>query len=205
LYFSKINCLGEHTTKKKIILPGEYICGAEELMPGRGAYSQNDEVYSAVCGIEVSEGKDAQVKSKKHIKHLAPGDDVYAIVKSVMETKALLTIIPIESGKGERVLYSDFAAVKVQDISDHYVKSVKDEFRPGDILKAKVISTRAGVDVSTKLSPKYGVVKAFCSNCRSQLVLKSKRLMCTRCERTERRKLSEDYPSEGESNGNQDA
>lgn len=174
-------------------------------MPGRGAYSQNDEVYSAVCGVEVSEGKDAQVKSKKSIKPLAPGDDVYALVKSVSETKALLTIIPISSEHGARVIYSDFAAIKVQDISDHYVKSVKDEFRPGDIIKAKVISTRNGVDVSTKLSPKLGVIKAFCSNCRSQLVLKSRRLMCTRCERTERRRLSEEYPSEGDSNGNQDA
>jgi len=204
LYFSK-NHSGEHTTKKKVMIPGDYICGAEELMPGKGAYSQNDEVYSAVCGVETSEGKDATVSSRKHIKKIGPGDEVYAVVNSVSETKALLTIIPIESGKGERYVYSDFAAVKVQDISDHYVKSVKDEFRPGDIIKAKVISTRNGVDVSTKLSPKYGVVKAFCSYCRKQLVLKSRRLMCTVCERSERRKLSEDYPSEGESNGNQNA
>ena len=53
---------------------------------------------------------------------------------------------------------------------------------------------RSGVDVSVN-SPECGVVKAFCSSCRSGMDLKNGGLICSNCGRKESRKMSSEYPS----------
>jgi exosome complex component CSL4 len=116
-----------------------------------------------------------------------------------MESKALADVYVIQKNKGERFGKAETAAIKVQDISDRYVKFVSDEFRIGDIIKARVIDTQAGTDLSTKGNPAYGVLKAFCTRCRHAMVLKGSKVMCNSCGRTETRKLSKDYVEIGES------
>lgn len=127
---------------------------------------------------------------------LTAGDEVYGIITSVSEIKALVSIVPAQEN-GVRFAPSETAVIRVQDISERYVRTVKDELRTGDIVKARVSSTQNGVDLSVK-GPEYGVIKAFCTFCRRPMALNGSKLICNKCERTETRKVSNEYFSNGE-------
>jgi len=185
-------------TDKKILKPGDFICGAEENAGGQGTFNSNDEIYSSVFGTFENEGHEAKVKTNKTIKSAKIGDEVYGIVIDVMDSKALVAVVPLSNEKGVRFTPEGTAVIRVQDISERYVQTIKEEFRIGDIIKARVIAVGNGLDLSTKGSDEYGVIKAFCSRCRNVLVLKGSQLNCKRCERGERRKTSKYYLENGE-------
>jgi len=148
--------------------------------------------------MEACDGRDAKVSSQKSVRNMKPGDEVYGIITDVMDSKALVAVVPISDDKRIRFSPGDTAALRVQDIADRYVKFVKDEFRVGDLIRARVVSTTNGIDLTTQGSSDYGVIKAFCSKCRNVLVLKENKLMCRDCERPETRKLSKYYLVTGE-------
>jgi len=76
-------------------------------------------------------------------------------------------------------------------VRDSYVKNLSQEFSMSDIVKAKVINTQNMRLTTSEKS--LGVMKAYCSRCRSELQMDGKRLKCPSCGRTEKRKLSSDY------------
>jgi exosome complex component CSL4 len=193
-------CSGDSTAeeKKKILQPGDYICGAEELAAGSGTYNVNDEIRAAVLGEYVQQGHEAAVKAQKSVKQIKIGDEVYGIVTDAGEMKALVAVVPISAVSGDRYPSLETAAIMVQHMSERYVRSAKDEFRAGDIIKARVVSMERGLDLTTKGSPDYGVLKAFCTRCRHPLRLKGSALICEGCGRTERRRIAKGYVLTGE-------
>lgn len=181
---------------KKLVLPGEFIAGAEEAMPGKNTYSENDEIYSSACGELKEHEKEVVVEQKKE-RQAEPfiGMELVCMVRRTSPTKAFLDCIPADGidRPGSRIDIS--AVLPVQNIKREHVREVKDELRIGDMIKAKITKIERGdVDVSI-FGPQYGVIKAFCTVCRKEMVLKEGTLMCTHCERKESRKLSQDYLS----------
>ncbi|HIH23367.1 TPA: exosome complex RNA-binding protein Csl4 [Candidatus Micrarchaeota archaeon] len=178
----------------KLVEPGTYLAGAEEVLPGRGTFSENDEIFAATFGHVASTSKDAIVDSKKRILKIIVGTDVYGIVTNVMDSKALLQIIPLSDDKDARFPPSETAVLKVSSISPSFIRDIRDGIRIGDIVRAKVFSTRDGMEISMRESTEYGVIKAFCSRCRHNMILKSGgRLMCSSCGWMESRKISKFY------------
>jgi exosome complex component CSL4 len=188
----------DFTTTKKLLKPGDYMCGAEEKAPGQGTSEMNGEICATVFGEEVEGGRDAEVHSAKSVCPVRIGDEVLGVITNVMDSKALADVFVIQKSKSERFGKAETAALKVADISDRYVKFVSDEFRIGDIIKARVVDTQNGTDLSTKGNPAYGVIKAFCTRCRHAMVLKGSKVICKSCGRSETRKLSKDYVEQGE-------
>jgi len=182
---------------KKLVVPGEYLADAEEAMPGENAYSDKDEIYSASFG-EVREQNrvvDVAWEKSRHIEAIKPGMDLLCVVSRMSATKAFLDCTPttgaMETGSSMKVS----AVLPVQNVKRGYVRDLRDEVRAGDILKARISKIeRDGVDVSIS-DDQYGVLRAYCIDCRKDMVLKTGALICSNCGRRGNRKLSSEYPS----------
>jgi len=65
--------------------------------------------------------------------------------------------------------------------------------KPGDILRAKVVSDKNRTfHLSTK-EPNLGVIYAFCSRCGNVLNFSRMRMRCLKCGKIEKRKSAQDY------------
>src|SRR3972149_10250587 len=82
--------------------------------------------------------------------------------------------------------------IHISNVSEAYTEDIRDMFRLGDIIRAKVIQVKPPLQLTTA-EPILGVVRAMCSQCRGPLEVRERDLFCLRCERAERRKITQDY------------
>lgn len=178
--------------KGVLVYPGKHIGAPEEAAPGKGAYEKDHEVFASLSGRVVREHGEVVVLPKKDIVRVQPGQIIYGIVADVMENIALIEIEPLVRGRERFVPPSDYGVLRVMNIRDGFVPSAKTEMKRGDIVKARVEDTAKGTALSTK-GFDLGVVRAYCAVCRNEMILERSFLKCTRCGRTDRRKLSNSY------------
>lgn len=181
--------------EKKVAVPGEFLILEEEFLGGKNTFTTDEgNIYSNSVGEIVFNENDRTVNVKgKQATALKVPETVFAEVASVKDNRLLVHVIGLEDPSKRVVVSSRFATIRVADVSRAYVKSLRDAFKIGDLLKAKVSEVEAfGVNLRTN-EPELGVVKAFCSKCRAPLQLFDKNLKCLKCGRTEARKVSKDY------------
>jgi exosome complex component CSL4 len=182
---------------KKVVLPGEYIAGAEEVVPGENTYSENDEVYSSAFGEVRERERRVEVAWDKtrHMAQVKVGLELYCMVRKVSSNKAFLDCTPVADADKSGSAIEVSAVLPVTAIRNSYVRDMRDEVRTGDVIKARIAKIeRSGVDVSVN-APDCGVIKAYCTACRSGMDLKNGSLICSNCGRKESRKMSSEYPS----------
>lgn len=177
--------------KKKLVIPGEHISGAEEGLPGSNAYMEKDDIYSAVVGEpECVDGKIDVKRSKSRVETPSVGQEMYCLVARATPTKAFCTCMAASEleGTGKRGIVID-AVLPVTAISKGYVKEIGDAVRIGDIIKARLDKIeRKFYDIQI-VDKDLGVVKAFCSRCRSEMAQKGGRFTCKSCGWNETRKV----------------
>jgi exosome complex component CSL4 len=112
----------------------------------------------------------------------------------VTDTKPAMAICSViaQEGKDRAVSSETLASVHVSKLSSSYVEDAGDVMKAGDIIRASVIQADPSVQLSTA-GPHFGVVRALCSRCRNPLEKKNNRLYCEKCDRTENRKIADDY------------
>jgi len=177
------------------VLPGDEVAIAEEYMSGEGTYERDGKIYASAVGeLDL----DAREKLVKVILDNPPivlqeGDVVLA---EVTDTKPAMAICNIIAQEGrERVVSSEtLASVHVSKLSSSYVEDAGDVMKAGDIIRGTVIQAEPSVQLSTA-GPHFGVVRALCSRCRNPLEKRGRSLYCEKCDRTENRKLADDYRS----------
>lgn len=175
--------------EKKIVIPGDYIGSEEEFIPGKNTTTEKEGIISLVNGELEKYGRMMEVITKrKTFVEITEGMGAYCVVEQTSSTKAFLRCIPIV--KDNERSYPNFEAVlPISSIRRGYVESIASEVRIGDIIKAKVTKKEKSlIDVSI-MDHDCGVVKAFCSRCRTNMIIKDDKLICNHCERTETRKL----------------
>lgn len=177
----------------KTVFPGDEVAVAEEFMPAEGTYELDGKILSSLAGnLELDqEEKIAKVTPKNPLVVLKNGDSVFCRITDVRASMAICEIFAVE-GKEREITGDTSATIHVSKLSSDYVQDVGREFRPGDLIRAKVIQTRPSVQLSTQ-EPHFGVVKARCRKCRSPLSVHGKALRCEPCERVENRKVADDY------------
>jgi exosome complex component CSL4 len=84
----------------------------------------------------------------------------------------------------------------ISDVSDRYVDSMNDVCKPGDIIRAKVISGKNRIFHLTTNDKNLGILYAFCSRCGTLLEAQHYDLHCPKCGNVERRKMAPDYGKE---------
>ncbi len=184
----------EEPTDNKIVLPGDLIGTSEEFTPKEGTFVDKGNIYAATTGIVKVNSKERSISVIPVTNvppHLQVGDIVIGQVTDVKDSVALVEIASIKD-KGEReIINVDQAAIHVSNVKDAYVKELSAEFEPFDIVKAKVIDLR-NMRLST-VNKELGVMKAYCSSCRTVMKKENGKLKCPKCNRVETRKLSSDY------------
>lgn len=175
---------------KKNTFIGQAVASCEEYVPGKNTFGEDDQIYSAVIGESQTDGKSISVTpSGKKIIDVAAGSFVYGLVAEIRDTKAIVDCIIAEDYPDARFSMPSFgSSLPVQNIrTNSYVKTVRDELRVGDIVKAKVIATSPTILISVA-EQGLGVIVAFCSTCRNSMSLKNDFATCNNCEKTEKRK-----------------
>lgn len=180
---------------KQKVLPGEFLCTDEEFVPGANSYSENGAVFSGAAGAVNTDQrlKKIDVFPRKEVRLLQRGAAVFGRVTLVKENSALVSILPEPDAGNKTVINMTNAMLPIRNVSSEYVENLRDEFRIGDIIRAKVTKASSlGIDLATD-APGFGVVKAFCTRCRHPLHLFGNSLRCLNCGAHEKRKISSDY------------
>lgn len=184
----------EDLEKGGFVLPGELVGTTEEFKSGNGTAVIAGDIYSTATGNVLIDRKARVVSVKPNTitpNILKVGNVVYGRISDVRESGAMVEVAGIEGKENRAIVSVRTGDIHVSSVRDSYVKRLADEFRPSDIVRAKV------VDVErmrlTTAEDSLGVVKAYCSNCKGELVLEGKKLKCPVCNMTETRKISAEY------------
>ena len=176
---------------RKLVAPGDRIGVIEEYEYGDGLYEHKGIIRSSLVGW-------LEVDAEKHFATVIPtrkpllprsGDIVYAIVSSTSNKMASVMIISIDN----RLLNSYLTGLIHLKASSGRVKTIKELFKPGDIIRCEVLDFRNGVYHLTTKSFNLGVVYTVCSSCGASLVKTGKTLKCPACGNVEVRKTAQDY------------
>ncbi len=180
-----------------IVLPGDYLGVIEEYFPGDGVKEENGELYAIRAGTVVIDGDRMEI-SVEPLTDTPPlpkvGDVVIGQVIEVKPQTAIVQIIRIEGRENDReVATSKLAGIHISQVDEGYVEGMLNEFRIGDMVRARVIAAeKSPIQLSTK-GPDLGVIYALCTRCRTPLVRRGDKLVCPRCGHVETRKLSSMY------------
>ncbi len=179
--------------KKKIVTPGEDVAEVEEFISAEGTFEEDGKIKSALFGeLELDhDEKTARVKATNPMVTLKNGDVVFCEITDVRTSMAMCELVAVE-GQERNITGDTSATIHISKVSSEYTQDVGREFRPGDIVRAKVIQVKPSVQLSTQESH-YGVVKSLCRRCRATLKKQGRSLFCPACERTEGRKVADDY------------
>ncbi|MHC1580163.1 exosome complex RNA-binding protein Csl4 [Methanopyrus sp.] len=180
----------------RFVLPGDRITLAEAFYPGPGTYEDDGIVRAAVTGtVEVDlERREVRVKPLVDTPpKLRKGVPVIGRVQTVKEQVVLVRIDLAHDRMDREPAASGVGGIHISRVRDAYVEDLSEEFQPGDIVRAKVISVKTPIQLST-MGEEYGVILAYCSRCRSELErIKGRKLRCPTCGHTETRKVASGY------------
>lgn len=179
-----------------MVLPGDYVAESEEYLPGFGVYSEKGKLFSSNIGELELDPKThtAKVKVSTRIPKMQDvGIITLGVIADVTENTALVDLIPFESKNFVFVPNGVSAIIHVSKVKRGYTENMREEFRVGDIVRAKIIEVSRHTVSLTTSDKNLGVIQAFCSKCRSELVKKGTSLVCSKCGYMENRKFAYDY------------
>ena len=179
-----------------LVIPGERLGVIEEFIPDSGTYEKNGVIYSKIVGHSLMDLQNRRVS-------------VYPVVSGVVVPKVGTVVIgQIGNAQSDNVLVKIFrigskklsgnfgGILHVSDVSDRYVDQMSDVAKPGDIVKAKVISDKNQAFHLSTNDMGLGIVYAFCSRCGTLLEQQGYDLKCPKDGNVETRKLAPDYGKE---------
>ena len=183
--------------EEKLVFPGQFLVTAEEFSPGQNAFEDKEgKVAASAVGQPEFKSGEREVDVKKKGRNALPlekGDIVYGGVAMAKRDFVIIDIFKAERNGVPKVFSGASAVLVIRNVSRDYVEKLSDFLRIGDIVKAEVVLvSKYSNEISTEDS-QFGVVKAFCSECRQPLHLFQGKLKCLNCGSLEQRKISRDY------------
>lgn len=174
------------------VVPGEKIGVEEEVIPISGAYiDSKGYIRSFYVGRVILDTYKKTISVKPFIRReltLKQGAVVEGRITSTTDEIAVVRIYSYENNRVDAV-----GLLHISQISTEYVKDISDYVKPGDIVRARVISQGPPYLLTTR-EPPLGVITAQCSNCGSTLYLHSSGyLTCRTCGNQEKRKVAVGY------------
>jgi len=180
----------------QVVLPGERLGVIEEFIPDSGTYVKDGVIYSKIVGRALMDLLSKRVS-------------VYPLISGAVVPKVTSTVVgQVGHAQSDNVLVRIFkigskklsgvfsGILHISDVQERYVDSMSDVCKPGDIIRAKVISEKNQIyHLSTK-DKNLGVLYAFCSRCGDLLEQKRYEMRCPKCGHIEKRKTAVDYGKE---------
>jgi exosome complex component CSL4 len=179
-----------------LVLPGERLGVIEEFIPDSGTYVKDGIIYSKIVGRALMDLLNKRVS-------------VYPLISGAVVPKVSSTVVgQVGNAQSDNVLVRIFkigpkklsgvftGILHISDVQERYVDSMNDVCKPGDIIRAKVISEKNQIYHLSTNDKGLGVVYAFCSRCGNLLEPKRYEMRCLKCGNVEKRKNAVDYGKE---------
>lgn len=177
----------------QFVTPGERLGVIEEFTPGQGTYVEQGGIRAKVSGSML-------LDLQKKIVSVYPlfrgtrvpkvGSIVTGQVSNLQSKAANLRISKI----GNEHLSGFFGGLLyISDVSAAYVDSIQDAAKPGDIIRAKVISEKNGVYHLSTRDSNLGVLYSYCSRCGGMLQKKQYKMHCPKCGNIEKRHVAANH------------
>jgi exosome complex component CSL4 len=180
-----------------LVLPGERLGVIEEFIPDSGTYVRDGVIYSKIIGRALMDMLNRRV-SVYPLKEGAvvpkAGITVVGQVGNAQSDNVLVRIIEVGAKKKMSGVFSGI--LHISDASDRYIDSMNEVCKPGDVIRAKVISEKNQIFHLTTNDKNLGVIYGFCSQCGNLLEQSRQEMRCTKCGNIERRKTAMDYGKE---------
>jgi exosome complex component CSL4 len=177
-----------------LVLPGERLGVIEEFIPDSGTYVKDGVIYSKIIGRALMDMLNRRVSVYPLGKEaLVPkaGISVIGQVGNAQSDNVLVRILQV--GRKKKMSGVFGGILHISDVSDRYIDSMNDVCKPGDIIRAKVISEKNQVFHLTTADKNLGVLYGFCSLCGNLLEQERNEMRCPKCGNIERRKTALDY------------
>ncbi|MGA3288782.1 MAG: exosome complex RNA-binding protein Csl4 [Candidatus Bathyarchaeia archaeon] len=179
-----------------LVVPGERLGVIEEFIPDSGTYVKDGVIYSKVVGRALVDLLNKRVSVYPLVNgELVPkvSTTVVGQIGNAQSDNVLVRIFKVENKR----LSGEFSGIlHISDVSDRYIDSMNDVCKPGDIVRAKVISGKNRIFHLSTNDKNLGIVYAFCSRCGNLLEPQRYELHCPKCGNTENRKIAPDYGKE---------
>ena len=180
-----------------LVLPGERLGVIEEFIPDSGTYVKDGVIYSKIVGRALMDMLNKRVSVYPLINGaVVPkvGSLVVGQCGNAQSDNVLVRIFEVGTKKKMSGVFSGI--LHISDVSDRYTNSMNEVCRPGDIIRAKVISEKNQIFHLTTADRNLGVLHAFCSTCSNILEQQRHEMHCPKCGNIERRKTAADYGKE---------
>ncbi|NLE06236.1 MAG: exosome complex RNA-binding protein Csl4 [Crenarchaeota archaeon] len=180
-----------------LVLPGERLGVIEEFIPDAGTYVKDGVIYSKIIGRALMDMLNKRVcvyPLNNGVVVPKVGAKVVGQVGNAQSDNVLVRIFEVGTKKKMSGVFSGI--LHISDVSDRYTNSMNEVCKPGDIIRAKVISEKNQIFHLTTADRTLGVLHAFCSTCGSLLEQEKHEMRCQKCGNIERRKTASDYGKE---------
>jgi exosome complex component CSL4 len=181
----------------RLVVPGERLGVIEEFIPDSGTYVKDGVIYSKTVGRALVDLLNKRVSVYPKVdRELVPkvSSIVIGQIGNAQSDNVLVRIFNL----GNKQLSGEFSGIlHISDVSDRYVDAMTDVCKPGDIVRAKVISSKNRIHHLSTNDKNLGILYAFCSRCGN--LLEHQRyddLRCPKCGNVEKRKVAPDYGKE---------
>ena len=179
-----------------LVVPGERLGVIEEFTPDAGTYSKDGVIYSKIIGRALMDMMNRRVSVYPLVSEASVpkvGTKVLGQVGNAQSDNVLVRIFKV----GPKRISGVFTGIlHISDVQDSYVDSMNDACRPGDIIRATVISEKNQIYHLSTVDKDLGVLYGFCSRCGGMLESKRYDMRCTKCGNLEKRKTAPDYGQE---------
>ena len=178
------------------VVPGDFLATAEEFVPGDGAYEEGGKIYSSSTGVVLVDVQTKHISVFSRIAGppaLKRGDVVVGRVEEVRDQTANVYIGVLRGREDRELPLPNMGTVHVSQVHTGYVKEMRRQFKPGDIVRARVLNARREPVQLSTAGDDLGVIVAACSRCRVPLEREDSKLRCPECGNVEFRKLASDY------------
>jgi exosome complex component CSL4 len=176
-----------------LVLPGERLGVIEEFIPDSGTYVKDGVIYSKIVGRSLVDLQNRRVS----VYAVADGATVpkvsAVVVGQIGNAQSDNVLVRILKIGGKKLSGSFGGILHISDVSDRYVNAMTDVCKPGDIIRAKVISDKNRIYHLSTDDKALGVLYGFCSRCGTLLEPQRYELRCPKCGNIEGRKMAQDY------------
>lgn len=180
----------------EFVVPGDFLATTEEFVPGDGAYEEEGRIYAASTGVVLVDASAKRISVFSRTPGpptLKRGDVIVGRVEEVRDQSANVYVGVLRGREDRELPLPNMGMIHISQTHTGYVKELSGQFKPGDIVRAKVLNARREPIQLTTAGDDLGVIVAACSMCRGLLEREGTKLHCPNCGNVEFRKLASDY------------
>jgi exosome complex component CSL4 len=179
------------------VLPGDKLGVIEQYLPGTGTYEKDGTIYANFTGNARIDLKNKRVTVVPATRVAILPKEGTTVIASVIHASEKMATVNIWKINDKTIQIPFTAMLHISSSSPRYERNMSDVCKAGDIIRGRVIEMNR-IPQLTTAGRGLGVIKAFCSKCGAMLEFKNRRLQCPSCGNIERRRLAEDYDSQGQ-------